>query len=73
MTSVQEPPVTRTRAGVATLARPTNESTNLLADVDTDIDTIASSMENLSLKPVLAVPPNRKLTRFRLNEDNNEK
>ena len=71
MTSVQEPPVTRTRAGVATLARPTKESTNLLAD--TDIDTIASSMENLSLKPVLAVPPNRKLTRFRLNEDNNDK
>ena len=71
MTSVQEPPVTRTRAGVATLARPTKESTNLLAD--TDADTIASSMENLSLKPVLAVPPNRKLTRFRLNEDNNDK
>ena len=71
MTSVQEPPVTRTRAGVATLARPTKESTNLLADTDTD--TIASSMENLSLKPVLAVPPNRKLTRFRLNEDNNDK
>ena len=69
MTSVQEPPVTRTRAGVATLARPTKESTNLLADTDT----IASSMENLSLKPVLAVPPNRKLTRFRLNEDNNDK
>ena len=71
MTSVQEPPVTRTRAGVATLTRPTKESTNLLADTDTD--TIASSMENLSLKPVLAVPPNRKLTRFRLNEDNNDK
>ena len=71
MTSVQEPPVTRTRAGVATLARPTKESTNLLAD--TGAETIASSLENLSLKPVLAVPPNRKLTRFRLNEDNFDK
>ena len=71
MTSVQEPPVTRTRAGVATLARPTKESTNLLAD--TGPETVASSLENLSLKPVLAVPPNRKLTRFRLNEDNFDK
>ena len=71
MTSVQEPPVTRTRAGVATLARPTKESTNLLADTGTE--TVASSLENLSLKPVLAVPPNRKLTRFRLNEDNFDK
>ena len=71
MTSVQEPPVTRTRAGVATLARPTKESTNLLGDAGAE--TVASSMENLSLKPVLAVPPNRKLTRFRLNEDNFDK
>ena len=71
MTSVQEPPVTRTRAGVATLARPTKESTNLLADAGPE--TVASSLENLSLKPVLAVPPNRKLTRFRLNEDNFDK
>ena len=71
MTSVQKPPVTRTRAGVATLARPTKESTNLLAD--TRAETVASSRENLSLKPVLAVPPNRKLTRFRLNEDNFDK
>ena len=71
MTSVQEPPVTRTRAGVATLARPTKESTNLLAN--TGVETVASSLENLSLKPVLAVPPNRKLTRFRLNEDNFDK
>ena len=45
-----------------TAARLTKEETNLLAEEDSyDLSKLSSSLDQMSMKPILAVPPNKKL------------
>ena len=45
-----------------TAARLTKEETNLLADEEPyDLTNLSSSLDQMSMKPILAVPPNKKL------------